>query len=394
MGRIHFGIPMIGSSSWSGGVLYTVNMCKALHALGSERPQIFGIITPQLVGHIPANIDFLALCDSVLLLGYFSLLPISFPDGLVVHSRPSLAHATDLLDFIFPVNSGLINFIPYASWIPDFQHLHLPEYFSHQEIAIRNQSFHAIATQSRFLVVSSEDAKRDFLHFYPNSPIAIETLHFHSQVDIPAGDPWLDLCSLPEIPSRFLLCSNQFWIHKNHATLFRALGILRREGVRIHLVCTGATSDYRNVSHYASLVQLIQEEGIHDQLTLMGFIPRNQQIALIRCCLAMVQPSLFEGWSTVMEDARSLGARMIASDLAVHKEQDLPGVCYFQRQSPDDLARLLAEVVPQLQSGPHYEREANAQKMGRERMVRYGRDLVRIAHKGIEIYRSNSASAC
>ena len=36
---------------------------------------------------------------------------------------------------------------------------------------------------------------------------------------------------------------------------------------------------------------------------------------------AIIQPSLFEGWSTVIEDARSLQVPVIATDLTVNIEQ-------------------------------------------------------------------------
>ncbi len=44
--------------------------------------------------------------------------------------------------------------------------------------------------------------------------------------------------------------------------------------------------------------------------------------------LAIIQPSSFEGWSTVVEDAKALNQNIIVSDIAVHREQ-LPGHSYF-----------------------------------------------------------------
>ncbi len=44
-------------------------------------------------------------------------------------------------------------------------------------------------------------------------------------------------------------------------------------------------------------------------------------MALLRGAAAVLQPSRFEGWSTIIEDAKSLGKPIVASDIAVHREQ-------------------------------------------------------------------------
>ena len=55
----------------------------------------------------------------------------------------------------------------------------------------------------------------------------------------------------------------------------------------------------------------------------------------MRKAMAVIQPSLFEGWSTVVEDARALGKPMILSDFPVQIEQDPPSSDYFERNNPE-----------------------------------------------------------
>lgn len=378
MNILRFGIPLIGSAGWAGGTLYSINMAKALLSLGRERPRIIAIIRPDQISDIPANVDFLALCDAILLLGDFSQFPIRFPDTLTILKSANLEVIKEHVDFIYPTIWDVQHHVPNGSWIPDFQHHVLPEFFSAEELTFRTRAFDRIANHAKLLVVSSEDSKRDFAKYYPHAKCDTYVLHFASQLDAPQGNPRANLASLA-IPERFLLCSNQFWSHKNHITLFRALGILKRQGVVIPLVCTGAASDYRNQDHYNTLLKTLDEEGIRDQVQILGFIPREQQISLIRCCMAMVQPSLFEGWSTVLEDARTLGCQMIASDLAVHKEQNLPGAYYFERRNPNHLAQVLSQALPNLSAGPDLIKERHALTVAAERLAQYGKDLVQLA---------------
>ena len=55
----------------------------------------------------------------------------------------------------------------------------------------------------------------------------------------------------------------------------------------------------------------------------------------------MVQPSKFEGWSTVVEDAKALNQFILVSDLAVHQEQLQNNMAFFDPDDDKELALLL-----------------------------------------------------
>jgi len=57
---------------------------------------------------------------------------------------------------------------------------------------------------------------------------------------------------------------------------------------------------------------------------------------------AVIQPSLFEGWSTVIEDAMSLQVPVIASNIPVNIEQLGEKGKYFNPHNEDELAAILA----------------------------------------------------
>ncbi|MCK4990044.1 MAG: hypothetical protein KAS29_06140, partial [Bacteroidales bacterium] len=70
---------------------------------------------------------------------------------------------------------------------------------------------------------------------------------------------------------------------------------------------------------------------------------------------AVLQPSLFEGWSTVIEDARSLQVPVVASSLAVNQEQLGEGGVYFDPHKPDELVRILKDYPERDLSLTYYE---------------------------------------
>ena len=59
----------------------------------------------------------------------------------------------------------------------------------------------------------------------------------------------------------------------------------------------------------------------------------------------LIQPSLFEGWGTVLEDAKVLDKRVILSDISVHYEQKYEKCVLFRATDAEDLANRILENI-------------------------------------------------
>ena len=70
--------------------------------------------------------------------------------------------------------------LPFVGWIPDFQHLRLPELFDPAEIGFRDKFFSAIAQKSGLILLSSESARMDFEEFFPGQAAKARVAHFPS----------------------------------------------------------------------------------------------------------------------------------------------------------------------------------------------------------------------
>jgi hypothetical protein len=60
--------------------------------------------------------------------------------------------------------------------------------------------------------------------------------------------------------------------------------------------------------------------------------------------MAVINPSLFEGWSSTVEECKSIGKNMILSDIPIHKEQNPPDSLYFEPNNAEALSKLLQDV--------------------------------------------------
>jgi hypothetical protein len=232
------------------------------------------------------------------------------------------------------------------AWIPDFQHLHLPQFFSAAELRVRDKVYNNMLRRSDLVVVSSESARNDLKRFSPTLAAKSRVLRFCAQPpDLGAGDA-ADVTALYGLDGAFFYLPNQAWVHKNHMTAIRALARLARDFPEAKIVCSGSLQDHRNPQHEAALRAEISDLGLGQRFVLLGVIPYHHIAQLMLHSVAVLNPSLFEGWSTSVEEAKSLGVPLILSGIDVHREQCVRGeATFFEPLDPEELARRMAEKL-------------------------------------------------
>ena len=388
---LKIGILIQHDSGWVGGNIYVQNLVRVIAASPSElrsSVELYLITRSDASAKSYQNLQPLVtkICEASCL-NFSFLNRLRWKVGRTVpfakDKRLARLAQREQLDFLYPmVGDGGISWdfdCSWAAWIPDFQHKYLPAFFSAAELQSLDSVFERIAKSAPIVVFSSQVAEADFRKFYPHSKAKTFVMNFCT---IPepawfAGDP-IAVQKSYNLGDRFFLVSNQFWIHKNHRMIVEALSILKQEGIKPTVVCTGALNDKRFPGYGEEILKLIQEHDLSDQFITLGFIPRVDQIQLMRRSLAVIQPSLFEGWSTVVEDARLLGKRLILSDLPVHFEQDPPGATFFQQDSALELAATLKRVLPELIPGPDLDAEATSRRVNQTQCQAYAEQFLQI----------------
>jgi glycosyltransferase involved in cell wall biosynthesis len=238
---------------------------------------------------------------------------------------------------------GLGRHRPLLVWYPDFQWRHFPELFSSTEIRDRDRQWNYVADRADGIIVISQSVADDALSSHPQIDGKLHVLGFPPVLgeSVLKGDP-VEVRRKYNLPERFLLVCNQFWQHKNHALVLRALSQLKRyDKVPPVVAFTGHPHDYRNPDAFSQLLRLMHEEGLNDYCRFLGVVPRAEQLALLRASEAVIQPSRFEGRGAIGEEATLLGVQLLCSDLPVHRELNLPGARFFPVDGVDELAGLM-----------------------------------------------------
>ena len=96
----------------------------------------------------------------------------------------------------------------------------------------------------------------------------------------------------------------------------------------------------------------------------------------MRQSLAVIQPSLFEGWSTIVEESRSIGKNIIISDLDVHKEQNFRRSIFFKRNSYKDLASKIFYAFKKFRPGPDINTENSFALEHNDLMQNFAREFI------------------
>lgn len=397
---LRIGLVMLAGKNWIGGSEYIKNIVLALSSLPNEVKKTFEV--SLIYSNSSTDIDTFDQLKNYLDNVYDldkEIKARSILKRLIWKVREKLFRKTNpqILEFLNRSNLDLNFIYPYfidyqnqslkvqvCPWIADFQHKYFPHLFTETEIKVRDEVFGKIANLSPRIVLSSHCAASDFRKFYPESNTRIEVLQFKTSVQESwyKGDP-ATIQIKYNLPNRFFLVSNQFWQHKNHEIILEALKILKNRSIYPVIAFTGNTKDYRNPNYIDSILQTIHDYGLESQTHLLGLIPKQDQMQLMRRSIAVIQPSLFEGWSTVVEDARCLGKKILLSDFPVHLEQNPPNTKFFDRYSAQQLADLMDECWHDLSITPDLEQES----LARERNIR---EVQEFAYRFLEIAKSDN----
>ena len=122
-----------------------------------------------------------------------------------------------------------------------------------------------------------------------------------------------------------------------------AVKLLKEKGNDILLIFTGKEYDHRNPAYTDELKNFVQQNNLSSQILFLGFIDRAEQLQLMNHAEAIIQPSLFEGWSTVVEDGKAMNQYVIASNIDVHIDQLQQNCSFFNPLNPIELADKIIE---------------------------------------------------
>lgn len=226
---------------------------------------------------------------------------------------------------------------PAVLTVHDLAYERFPQAYRPAQLAYLKAAIGWAERRCRLLVTVSESTRNDLVELHGVDPARIRVTPPGGGEPAPAGDPEVDRRLLKElgVEEPFLLHVGRLEPRKNQVTAARAA---RRADLT--LVCAGPESDPETV---AALHRSVAAK-------LVGVVPDDVREALYRRALALVFPSLYEGFGFPVLEAMRNGLPVItvahsslpetAGDAALYVEdpRDVEGLAELIERVRDDSA--------------------------------------------------------
>jgi glycosyltransferase involved in cell wall biosynthesis len=238
--------------------------------------------------------------------------------------------------------------IPYVMAIHDLQHRlqpEFPEVSADGEWESREYTFRNGARYATSLLADSDVGKEDILNFYGEygvTPDRVKVLPFlpasHLAADV-TPEERERLRATYRLPERYIFYPAQFWPHKNHAGIIRALSLLKQEHrleVPVVLCGTHAREIRRRTSR--EVMALAHRLGVHGQIRYVGYVPDDDMSGLYAGAEALVMPTFFGPTNIPVLEAWAFGCPVVTSDIRGVREQAADAAILVDPRSGDAIA--------------------------------------------------------
>ena len=238
----------------------------------------------------------------------------------------------DIYWFTYPANVDLTTPFIYTIW--DIGHRVMPAFPETTKPMYRwnghEEQCNRMLAKASFVITGNETGKNEILQNYRVMENKIRIVPF----------PVTFFCygeeKKPEfnLPDKYFFYPAQFWPHKNHVCIVKAVSMLRSEkSIDAHVIFTG--SDKGNKAY---IQKMATELGVADLIHFAGFVTYEEMKYIYTHALGTIFASLMGPNNIPPIEAVVLECPLIITDIPGHKEQMGDGVLYFNGYEPDSLA--------------------------------------------------------
>lgn len=237
---------------------------------------------------------------------------------------------------IYPGGETLSYENNYKSVTPVFDIMH--KYESYPEISsfvtnyLRNLHYRRVVKNVSLVFVDSEVGKKQLLESYPcKKKLKIIKLSY-------IAPPYIfnknNFTINRKLPKTYLFYPAQFWEHKNHKNLIKALALLNtNHNKKVDLVLVGAKKNY-----YTNVLELINHHNLENQIHYFDYVKNEELVYLYKNAFALIMPSTLGPTNIPPLEAIALGCPVIVSDVYAAREQLGDSALFFNPEDIEDIS--------------------------------------------------------
>jgi len=309
---------------------YTKNLLLALTKLPSFSKYRFTlIIYPDLETEVKSDLgdNFNYVTTTI---KHYSISEQLFLPFIIYKLRPNLVHFTHF-------NKPILYFGKSVVTIHDL----IKHFFKGRRNTTRNATiywikhfFYMILTEitikTNTIIVPSDFWRNYIIKNFKVSPQKITTTHEAVDPGFLTKINQLNQNSeIQDKPSNYIIYTGNLYPHKNIKVIIEALKLLPK--IKLKIICA------RN--YFTDRIErLAKRYHVHKQIEFLGFIPDTEFKKIYSQSIALVHPSLMEGFSLTGLEAMALNCPVISSNASCLPEIYQDSVLYFDPNNSHELA--------------------------------------------------------
>jgi len=250
----------------------------------------------------------------------------------------------DLVYFLSPnAISQALNDIPYIFTLWDLGHLEeleFPELTSERIFESRELMYTKSLKKAFKVIVDSDYSKQYSINKYNLDEKRVEVLKFLPNIRVADNEGSIDIKKIYNIKNDYIFYPAQFWAHKNHMYILKAIKILKeKKNIDLDVVFSGS-----NRGNLEYILKKAKELGVDDLIHYAGFVPNNQIPSLYKQSLSLVMPTYLGPTNIPPLEAFFYNTSVCYSDKPSFREQVGDAVFYMDLKDPHSLVENIITI--------------------------------------------------
>lgn len=251
-------------------------------------------------------------------------------------NEKALENKIELMWFLIP--SYYFVEVPFVLTVWDVEHrLHpyFPEVsFSGWTFDARESFYQNAIPKAAYVAIGTQEGANQLEKFYNIDADRIKLIPFTVPQFVYENKPDDSILNKNQlVENEYLFYPAQFWPHKNHIRLIKALRLLKNQGVSLKVAFSGA--DKGNLKY---IKQKVKELDLEDDVKFLGFVSESELVSLYKNAFALTYLSIFGPNNIPPLEAAALKCPIICSNVKGMEEQLKDAALFFDAVNEYDLA--------------------------------------------------------
>jgi len=250
----------------------------------------------------------------------------------------------DLVYFLSPslVSQGLNN-IPYVFTLWDLGHIDTLEFpeTSHNRVFESREFVYTKSLKKAYkIIVDLEHGKQNAIKNYNLDEKRIKVLKFLPNIKLREANTSIDIKDKYNLSNNFIFYPAQFWAHKNHIYILKAIKILREEkGIDLDVIFSGS-----NKGNLDYILKKAKDLKVDDLIHYIGFVSSEEIPLLYKQSIALVMPTYLGPTNIPPLEAFCYKTPVCYSDLPSFREQVGDAAFFMDLKNPYSLVDHLITI--------------------------------------------------